>query len=164
MPKESPRILAINPGSRYIGFAAFRGPDLLDWGVRVISAKTPRGRVRIAGYILKEAIERFQPDTLSVKGLHSSRSSDCLDRLVDSIRKLSHRRKLKVRQYSIAQLKKVLCPEAKSNKRKLAAELTAAYPILSRDFQKEMRNRHPYHLKMFEAVALGVVCYRKSEE
>jgi Holliday junction resolvasome RuvABC endonuclease subunit len=164
MPKESPRILAINPGSRYIGFAAFRGPELLDWGVRVISATTPRGRVRVAGQILKEAIDRFRPDVLAVKRLHSSRTSISLDRLTDSIRELSRRRKIKVRQYSITELKKVLCSGAKGNKRRLAAEVAATYPVLSRDFQKEMANRHPYYLRMFEAVALGVVCYRQSSE
>ena len=81
MPKESPRILAVNPGSRYIGFAAFRGPELLDWGVRVISAKTPRGRVRVAGQIIREAIERFRPGSLALKRLHPSRTSTSLDRL-----------------------------------------------------------------------------------
>jgi hypothetical protein len=33
---------------------------------------------------------------------------------------------------------------------------------LGHDFQKEMANRHPYYQRMFEAVALGIVCYRKS--
>lgn len=164
MTKEPPRILAINPGSRYIGFAAFRGPELLDWGVRVISAKTPRGRIRVAGQILKDAIERFQPDTLAVKRLHSSRTSTSLERLTDSIREIARRRKLKIYQYSITELKRTLCPEAKSNKQKLAQEVAAAYPVLSHELQKEMSNRNPYYLRMFEAVALGIVCYRKSKK
>jgi len=164
MPKEIPKILAINPGSRYIGFAAFRGSDLLDWGVRVISAKTPRGRVRVAGHILKETIERFQPDTIAVKRLHSSRTSTSLDRLADSITELARRRKLRVHQYSITDLKYVLCSEAKGNKRRLAAEMAATYPVLSHELQKEMKNRHPYYLTMLEAVALGVVCYCQSDE
>ncbi len=164
MPKELPKILAFNPGSRYIGFAAFRGPELLDWGVRVISAKTPRGNVRVAGQIVKESVERFQPDTLAVKRLHSSRSSPSLDRLADSVWELARRRKLTVHQYSITQLKYVLCPGAKGNKRRLAAAVVATHPVLSRYFEKEMANRHPYYLRMFEAVALGVVCYRQLEE
>lgn len=161
MPKELPKILAINPGSRYIGFAAFRGPDLLDWGVRVISAKTSRGSVRVAGYILKNAIERFQPDTLAVKRLHSSRTSRSLNHLADSIKKLARRRKLALHQYSITDLKSALCQDSKGNKRRLAAAVAATYPVLSHEFQKEMTIRHPYYLRMFEAVALGIVCYRQ---
>src|SRR4029077_4239748 len=96
MPKESPRILAVNPGTRYIGFAAFRGPELLDWGVRVISAKTQRGGIWVADQIVKETMDRFQPNSLAVKRPHSSRSSISLDRLAGSIRDLSRRRNLKV--------------------------------------------------------------------
>jgi Holliday junction resolvasome RuvABC endonuclease subunit len=163
MPNESPRILAVNPGSRYVGFAAFRGPELLDWGVRVVSAKTPRGRVRVASRIVKEAMDRFQPDTLALKRLHPGRSSTSLDRLTDSIKELARLRKLKVRQYSITELEMALCSGAKANKRRLAAEVAATYPVLMSDFQKELANRHPYYLRMLEAVALGIVCDRLSE-
>jgi Holliday junction resolvasome RuvABC endonuclease subunit len=137
---------------------------LLDWGVRVISAKTPRGSVRVAGKIVKDAVDRFQPDTLAVKRLHSSRTSISLDRLTQSINEFSRRRKLRFRKYSIAELKNALCPDAKANKRQLAAAVADTYPVLSSDYQKELANRNPYYLRMFEAVALGVVCYRQSEE
>jgi hypothetical protein len=164
MPKEPPRILAVNPGTRYIGFAAFQGPDLLDWGVRVNTAKTPRGRVRVAGRIITDAIDRFHSDVLAVKRLHESRTSTSLDRFADSIRKLARLRKVRIRQYSIADLEHELCAGPRSNKRQLAAEVVGAYPVLSRYFQQELANRHPYHVRMFEAVALGIVCYRQSEE
>ncbi len=164
MVKEPLRILAINPGSRYIGFAAFRGPELIDWGVRVVSAQTPRGEVRAAGRIIAETLERFQSDVLAVKRLHASRTSPSLDRLTDSMMKLSRLRKVQVRQYSIAQLKSDLCPGTKSNKRRLTAEVAALYPVLIRFMQKELGNRNPYYIRMFEAVALGIVCYRKIAE
>jgi Holliday junction resolvasome RuvABC endonuclease subunit len=167
MPTEPSRILGINPGSKYIGFAAFSGPDLLDWGLRVNHAKTPRGRIRVGVQIFRETIHRFQPATLALKRLHSSRTSTSLDRLTDLIKELSRRRKLTVHQYSITQLKKALCPKRRCNKRELAAAMVAMHPVLSRDLQKEMTNpdpEHPYYLRMFEAVALGVVCYRHSKE
>lgn len=164
MPNESTTILGVNPGSRYVGFSAFRGPELLDWGVRIITAKTPRGQVRVANRILREAIERFQPGALVVKRLHWSRSSPSLDRLTGAILELSRHRRIEVHQYSITQLKYVLCRNRRSNKRRLAAELVAMYPVLRQEFQKEMASRHPYYLTMFEAVALGVVHYRQSGE
>ena len=88
MRKKPTTILALNQGSRYIGFAAFRGPELLDWGVRVIRAKTSRGKVKAAGTIFVEAIERFHPDTMAVKRLHPSRSSPALDGLTESLAEL----------------------------------------------------------------------------
>ena len=163
MPKEPPKILAVNQGSRYIGWAAFRGPELLDWGVRVIRAKTPRSKLRAANQILVEAIDRFQPSALAIKQLHRSRSSGFLNRLTSAIAKLCRRRRLGLYQYSIGELKQVLCQDVKSNKRRLAEHVTAAYPVLSHDLQKERANHNPYYVRMFEAVALGIACYEQLE-
>ncbi|HEY7326081.1 MAG TPA: hypothetical protein VH592_00470 [Gemmataceae bacterium] len=132
--------------------------------MRNISARTPRGTIRGAGQIVKEAIERFQPDALAVKRLHVSRTSTTLDRLTDSIRELSRRRKITVQEYSITELKNILCSQATGNQHRLAAEVVATYPVLSHDFQQEMANRRPYYVRMFEAVALGIACYRLSGE
>jgi Holliday junction resolvasome RuvABC endonuclease subunit len=165
MSNEQPRILAINPGSRYVGFAAFRGPELVDWGVRVNRGTTSRGRTKVAKAILIEAMERFQPDVLAVKQLHPSRTSSNLTGFSDSITELARRRKIRLCQHSIGQLKAALCPlETTGNKRQLAKAVTALYPILTHDFQTEMANRYAYHVRMFEAVALGIVCYRHVEE
>lgn len=163
MPKEPPTILAINPGTRYLGFAAFRGPELLDWGVRVIRAKTSRGTLRVAATILNEAIDRFQPDTLAIKQLHRSRSSASLNSLTGTMKKLCRRRKLHVCQYSIGQLKQALCPEEPANKRRLAEHVVAAYPVLTHELQREQANLNPYYIRVFEAVALGMICYEALE-
>jgi Holliday junction resolvasome RuvABC endonuclease subunit len=164
MQKEPPRILAVNPGSRYIGWAAFRESELLDWGVRVIRAKTRRGKLKAAKSILTEAIDRFHPDTLATKRLHGSRSSRCLNDLARSISALAKQRKLRCCQYSIEQVKRVFCPEAKTNKRRLAELVAAMYPVLRHELQKELANRNPYYLRMFEAVALGVVCHEQLDQ
>jgi len=163
MSQEPPRILAVNPGSRYLGFAAFRGPELLDWGVRVIRAPSPRGKLRVGTVILRELIDRFQPEVLAVKGLHPHRSSTGLNQLASSIKKLSRQRRLHVQPYSIEQLKAALCAAEKTNKRLLAEQVAAQYPVLRHDFEKERANRNPYYLRMFEAVALGMVCYERRE-
>ena len=75
MPKKPPRILAVNPGSRYIGIAVFRGPELLDWGVKVVAGKTPSGKLGSVRAILRDCVERYDPDVLVIKRLHRSRSS-----------------------------------------------------------------------------------------
>src|SRR5262245_41070159 len=99
MQKEPPIILAVNPGSRYIGYSAFLGPEIIDWGVRVIRSKTPRGTFRAAGAILVEAVDRYHPEILVIKRLHPSRSSPNLNSLTNWVKQLSQRRKLRVHQY-----------------------------------------------------------------
>jgi hypothetical protein len=60
-------------------------------------------------------------------------------------------------------MKQALCGEAPANRRQLAETVTATYPVLAHAMQTEMNNRSPYHLRMFEAVALGIVCYEQLE-
>jgi hypothetical protein len=163
MPKEPPRILAINPGSRYIGIAAFRGPELLDWGIKVVIGKTPPEKLRAARKILVALIGQYCPDVLALKRLHRSRSSRRLNELVSNIKTLSGRRGIKVRQYSIQDVKDAFCPGVKTSKRKLAELMATMYPALAYDHDRETRNRNPYRVRMFEAVALAAVCYQQLE-
>ena len=85
MPKAEPRILAINPGSRYLGMAAFRGPELLDWRVKETSGKGPRPKLETTRIIVRRSIQRYDPDVLVIKRLHPSRSSQGLNRLAGII-------------------------------------------------------------------------------
>lgn len=163
MHKEPPRILAINPGTRYIGIAAFRGPELLDWGVKVVAGKMPRKKVEAARVIILDLIEQYLPDALAIKRLHPSRSSRPLDELARMIEALARQRGLTVCQYSIQELQNSLYPDAKPNKRKLAGVLAAMYPALVHDLHRETESRNPYRVRMFEAVALAVVCYQQLE-
>jgi Holliday junction resolvasome RuvABC endonuclease subunit len=163
MPKEPPRILAVNPGSRYVGIAAFRGPELLDWGVKVVTGKTPREKLKAARKIIVALIGQYVPNLLVLKELHPSRSSRQLNRLVREIKSLSKRRGIKMREYSIQDVKDALCPGAKVSKRKLAELLAAMYPALAYDLEQETQHRNPYRIRMFEAVALAVICWQKIE-
>jgi hypothetical protein len=163
MPKEPPRILAVNPGSRYIGIAVFRGSELLDWGVKVVGGRTPSGKLGCVRAILRDCIERYDPDVLSIKRLHRSRSSPRLRDLTRKIIVLSRRRGIEVHLFSIRDLEGAHCAETTKNKRKLAEAVVSMYPALTHALQHEKANKNPYHIRMFEAVALGIVHSQQSE-
>ena len=164
MPKAQPRILAINPGSRYLGMAAFHGPELLDWRVKETGGKGPRPKLETARIIVRRLIQRYDPDVLAIKRLHPSRSSQGLNRLAAEIRAVCRSKGLKVCQYSIQDLEVALSSDEKINKPKMAEIVASVYPVLFHELHKEQRNRNPYHLRMFEAVALGIVCHQQLEK
>lgn len=161
MPKRITKIIAINPGTRYLGIAVFEGPELLDWRVKVIKGKWSKDKQQKTLVIVRTLIERYQPDVLAIKKLHRSRSSGNLNQLVSRIKQLSKRKNLKVCQYSIKDLEAFFFGEAKANKNKLAEILTSKYPFLRHEFNKENANKNSYHIRVFEAVALGAVCSRQ---
>ena len=158
MPKKPLKIIGISPGTRYMGVAVFCGPELLDWRVKNIEGKWSKEKMEKAMKVVSSFIEQYQPDVLSIKKLHPSRTSPNLNRLVGRIKELSKRKRLKVYRYSINDLEEFFYPEGRINKRELAEIIASEYPVLSHELNREKAHRNPYHIRMFEAVALGSTC------
>jgi len=163
MTKKNPKILAVNPGTRYLGIAVFKGPELLDWRVKVVKGKWSKEKLQKIMMLLYSFIERHEPNVLAIKKLHRSRSSKNLNCLVNRIKQSSRRKGLKVYQYSIKDLEAFFFSEDKANKNKLVETLASKYPFLVHEFKKENANKNSYHIRVFEAVALGAVCSRQLE-
>jgi len=161
MLKKPLKILGINPGTRYLGIAFFEGGELLDWGVKVIKGKWSKQKMRKAIGIVSELLKRYEPNVIAIKKLHPSRSSRNLSRLVDWIARLARRKRLRLCRYSIGELEYFICPDEKTNRRRLADLVTSAYPVLCHELQKEKSHKNPYHIRMFEAVALCTICFHK---
>lgn len=164
MLKTPLTILAINPGSRYLGIAVFQGPELRDWRVKIIKRKGPKEKMKMIKEIVSSFIELYRPNVLAIKRLHSSRSSQNLKQLAARIREFARRKGLKVYQYSIEDLEVFFSPEVRINKEKLAEIITSKYSVLIHELKKEKDNQNPYYIRMFEAVALGSVCFHQLDK
>jgi len=161
MRNNSHTVLAVNPGTRYLGIAVFRGQQLQDWRVKILKGTWSKEKLKRALTIVSMWIERYRPDLVAMKRLHPSRSSRGLNSLHNQIQKLCLRKKLTLTQYTIKQLEVVFCQEQRRNKRNLAEAVTALYPELTCDLNTEKQRRNPYHMRMFEAVALGAAGVHK---
>jgi Holliday junction resolvasome RuvABC endonuclease subunit len=159
MFKKPITILGINPGSRYLGIAVFHGPELLDWRVKVFKGKWCKEKMKRIAKIVSQFIEQYQDNALAIKKLNPSRSSGNLNRLVSQIKGIARRKKLKVYQYSIKDLEAFFSDGERMNKKKLAEIIASEYPVLLHELGKEKSHKNPYHIRMFEAVALGSVCF-----
>jgi len=164
MPKKPPKILGISPGTRYMGVALFWGSELVDWRVKNMEGRWSKGKMEKAMKLISRSIEQYQPDVLSIKMLHPSRTSPNLNRLVNRIKELSRRKGLKVYQYSIKELEGFFHPEGRINKRQLAEIIASRYTILSHELKREKAHRNPYHIRMFEAVGLCSICLHRLEK
>jgi len=163
MQRKLRKILAINPGTRYLGIAVFEGQELLDWRVKVIKGKWSKEKQQKTLAVARLFMDQYEPDVLAIKKLHRSRSSGNLNQLVSRIKQHSKRKGLKIYQYSIKELEVFFFGEVKANRNKLAEILASKYTFLIHEFNKERSNRNSYHIRVFEAVALGAVCSRQLE-
>lgn len=162
MPKKPLKILAINPGSRYLGIAVFNGSELKDWRIKVIDGRNSREKIEKVKTIFSGFIEQYEPNILSIKRLHPSRSSRNLNLLVVKIMELSKRKGLKIYEYSIKNVENFLSfDERIKNKRQLADAVASQYPFLFHELNKEKNHKNPYFIRMFEAIGLGIICFNR---
>ena len=159
MVKKITTIIGINPGTRYLGISVFHGSELRDWRVKVVQGKQSKEKVMRAMKIVSGLIKEYKPDALAIKKIHSSKSSINLNKLVAKIKETSKRSKLKVYEYSIKELETFFLPEEKTNKNEMTEMIASKYPVLCNEFNMERKRKNPYHIRMFEAVALGSVCF-----
>ena len=161
MTRKIHKILAINPGTRYVGIAVFQGMELMEWRVKVIMGKWSIKKQQKILTLVRYFAERYEPDILAIKKLHRSRSSNNLNCLTSRIKQDCKRNGLTVYQYTIKELEAFFFGEGRTNKDKLAHVLASKYQFLLPEFQKEQENKNPYYFRMFEAVALGAVYAHK---
>jgi Holliday junction resolvasome RuvABC endonuclease subunit len=156
MINHQPTILAVNPGTRYVGFAIFCGHELKDWGIRVIKKKSREEKVDFGKKILSSLADQHQVNILAIKNLHHSRSSTHLNQLTAALVAFARSKGLQICRYPLERVKAAVCGTEKVSKAKLAGRVCETYPFLSRELEKERNNRNPYHTRTFEAVALGL--------
>jgi len=163
MQNESLSILAVNPGSRYVGVAIFRGLDLYDWRVRTVSERSMEAKAAAVTGLLAGIIDRYDVNMLAVKKIHPSRSSKNLEHIVGKIRGLARKLDVDFREFTIDDVERRIDSERIGNKRLLMDKVAARYPDLYLELEREKRNKNPYLVRMFEAVALGVACLHETD-
>lgn len=165
MQEKKIRIFALNPGSRYAGFAVFHGSELTDWGVKISHGRKHKTEwsARLKE-LIKEMTERDSLNCFAIKGLHPARRSKYLLNLTNELKTWAVKCGLIVCEYTIGEIEAPLLPPDRLNKRWLMDEVAARYAILYPEFETEKRNKNPYLVRMFEAVALGMKCLNDLEK
>ena len=158
------KILAIVPGSRYLGIAIFYGADLRDWRIKDIREKKMASRIKKTQEILSRFISQYHPQILAIKKLNPVRSSANLKNLAKRIIGFARRKKLDVYQCTLDEVKSSLAPGEHINKKCLFKKATSLYPVLSSDFEKEQKNKNAYYLRELEAVTFGSNCFYKLDK
>lgn len=152
------RILAINPGGRHLGIAVFCETELREWSIKILHKPTSKGKVNIAMGIVEDVIKQYHINKIVIKKLHPSRSSSNLDRILSALKNYIQKSSIELREYSLDAVEDFLLVSQRKNKMNLMEEVVTRFPFLNRELEMERRNKNHYFIRMFEAVALGIVC------
>ncbi|MEW6060795.1 MAG: crossover junction endodeoxyribonuclease RuvC [Bacteroidota bacterium] len=150
------KVLAIDPGTKYIGFALLEDFKLVHYGVKTILS------TRHALHLGKEAVSRlladYRPDTLVVEKTFfgNNRDSILLNTLAKQIQILGKKRGLKVMSIAANSVRKVVCGNGSASKDEVARAMVMKFPELKPYLTSNKRWKERYYRNMFDAVALGV--------
>ena len=131
--KNTERILAIDPGTRNIGFALLDRGQLVHYGVKTIrQMNSPHEKLREGRNIILRLINDFGPQMLIVEKTFfaNNRNSALLNVFADEIKTVGKRKRLRVRGLAANTVRKLICGNGAASKDDVARAVVSRYPEL----------------------------------
>lgn len=153
-------VIAVSPGTRYLGFALFDGSRLLDWGTKAIRPGDYDEKSSHAAAVMTAIIEGSAPQILVLRKPDERCASLVLGRLATELTDLARERGLRVYSFNLGFMKQILGREERTTKRELIENAVAEYPFLRHELEAEQASHEAYHDRMFDAVILGMATRR----
>jgi len=132
--KNSLRILALDPGTRYLGIAALEDEELLYWGVKTIKNRTDSRLLLQKGRrIITELINLYHPNIVVQEKVFFAqcKASERLNKLTRMIRNLVKKKGLTYAEYAPTTVRKQICRNGWATKKETAKILITIYPELA---------------------------------
>jgi crossover junction endodeoxyribonuclease RuvC len=154
------RILAIDPGTRFMGVAFLDDGKLVYHAVKVIAkGSSPQRTLQRARDAVVRVIDDFAPDVVAVERtfFNQNRNTALLNVLFDEIRSLARRRRLAFVSYAPSTIKKFVCGNGRADKKQVAAVVVSHFPELKVYLTQDRAWKERFHQNMFDALALGLM-------
>lgn len=161
LTQTSPVILAIDPGTRELGFAVFQGETLLYYGVKTVTNRKAPSQVleTITGFI-KGLIEKYEPTMLAIEKMFiTQKNSALLYVAAEQVKAVAKEGKISIWEQSPSAIRKRLCKTGRATKREVTKLIADHYPELARYYNRTKHWEIEYYANLFDAVAVGLVCF-----
>jgi len=158
MAKTNLKILAIDPGTRHMGYAFLDKGKLLYYGVKLIGKKkSPHETLKEGRKIVLRLINDLKPNILVIEKtfISNNRSPSLLNVFFDEIRAVGKRKKLRVLSFAPSTVKKFIAKDGWAKKKEVAKAICSKYPELKVYLTQDRGWKERYHQNMFDAVALA---------
>lgn len=164
MRKNKIKILAIDPGTKHMGFAAFEGTELVDYGVKTIRQGSEVIILRHLEEIISRMIKEKTPDYFVMERNSFSQIKQNY-RLTLAISKMKHIAKkhdLPVYEYDPRTIRKEICNDGNASKIRVAQTIVISFDELKVYLQSDKMWVLRYNLNLLDAVAIGLTFIRKN--
>ncbi len=160
--KKNNRVLAIDPGTHYIGVAVLDGTRLAYYGVKTLpKLKSPHDILSEGRKAIRNLIDDYKPKTLAVEKTFfaNNRNSALLNVFADEIVAIGKRKGLRVKLLAANVVRKEICGNGWASKRDVAQEVCRRFPELRPYLSSDRRWKEEFYLNMYDAVALGLAIF-----
>lgn len=170
MPNKTPkRILAIASGTREMGVAVLEDGSLIYFGVKNLKqGKLPQRVLKCGSQIVERLMDEYEPQVLALEktSYPGSKRSPLLDSFSRQIKATARKRGMKAAEYAPRLIREMVCAKGRLTKKKTARVVADSFPELKKYLIEPKwyrdRQRERYWMKLFDAVAVGVACYRQN--
>lgn len=160
MNHKHQRILAIDPGTRFMGTSCLEGGRLIYHAVKVIPrGGSPQETLQNAKDVVLWMVDDLSPDVIAVEKTFfgKNRNAGLLNVLYDEIRAIARRKKLTFVNFSPAAIKKFTTGNGWADKKEVATVVVSKFPELKVYLTQDHAWKERFHQNMFDAVALGMM-------
>jgi len=159
MPTITNNILAIDPGTREIGFAVLSGNELLDYGVKRVSKQsTTRALMQKVDVIVTRLFVQYSPALLAIKQpVVVQYSGRLVEAVGKQIKSTGERHGLTIYEFEPKAIRQFVCQSPKATKQDMAKIIADRCLELARYADKKNKEEALYWGRMFDAIAVGLM-------
>lgn len=164
MRKSKTNILAIDPGTRFMGVALLDKQKLLYHSVTVFrKGPTPQFTLKEGRRVILRLLADLKPGVLVVEKTFfaNNRNAALLNVFADEIKAIGKKKQLKVVCFAPSTVKKHICGNGRASKAEVARTIIARFPELKVYMTQDRAWKESFHQNMFDAVALAVTALEK---
>jgi len=159
MPNSRNKLLAIDPGTREMGFATFENKDLTDYGVKAISqGRTTKELFSNVERIVTNLIKEKRPTIMVLEKNDFSQITQNarLTLAMARMKAVAKRQGIPIIEYHPRTVRKVVCKNGNAIKTEVARTVTIIYPEMKAYLKSNRQWKERYFQNIFDAIACGL--------
>ncbi len=164
--QKNKRILAIDPGTHYMGIAVLDGAKLEYYGVKTLPRqKSLKEQLKEGRKVVRSLIDDFDPATLVMEKTFfaNDMNGTLLNSFVRGIGAIARNKRLGIKVIATNTVRKIVCKNGKATKQDVAKAIISLYPEMSPYLSSDRRWKEKFYYNMFDAVALGVAALHSAK-
>lgn len=149
--------LGISTNTRLLGLAIINQGCLVDYSINLHKSSWSAWKANKIVTSLEPCARQYCIKRVVLSIPHEYHQTKEFKELIFRIREYFEAKKIPVYAETPEALYELCSPGQKKTKKELMKFLTLQFPQLSYCYQKEMRNKNKYYIKLFEAVAVAAL-------